>query len=369
MAVGRFLARHKLPHGEQRALAQLLGKNARTLRAWKARSGEELFPGRPPHPDNARAQAREHTERVWRTLESGYDGWRGVQAELEREEVFVPVRLIQESLRVLKYEQHQRERLRIEEQRVHVEVLARDALWALDQTQVSRDTQGVLESLVVRECLVPHTLGLSIGPSACGTDVVELLGRTAAERGSWPFVLQMDNGPENKNAEVKACLQEARVIALWNEPYTPEHNARAERTIGSLKRASGLDRPAERSADPTRGHVCTREPDVLSTRARLCARLFSAWERLEHAPRAALEGLSPAELDRIAPRAEDHASRARFYTEACEELRKIALAPNEPRARRKQEREAIWCALEKHGLVTRTRGGRPIPTLKAEGVS
>ena len=367
--MGAFLAQHRLRRGEQRALARLLEKSVRTMRTWQRQAGKTGLPGRPRHSAEAREKARAQTERVRRTLVCGQDGWRSVSSELEREGVVVPVRLIQESLRALKAEQRQRVRARIEEQRVHVEVLARDALWALDQTQVLRDEHGLLESLVVRECLVPHTLGLSIGPPACGADVVGLLERAAEERGSWPFVVQMDNGPENKNAEVQACLREARVIALWNEPRTLEHNARAERTIGSLKRASGLGTQRSGGADATQGPVCTRQPGVSSTRTSLCARLLAAWERLEHAPRAQLDGLSPAELDRIAPGAEDHASRARFYTEVCEELRKIALAPNKPRARRKEEREAIWCALERHGLVTRTRGGRPIPTLKAEAVS
>lgn len=95
-----------------------------------------------------------------------------------------------------------------------------------------------------------------------------------------------------------------------------------------------------------------------------------AWSALDQRrPRAELEGLLPAEIDSIAPRAQDHVRRARFYRDVCQELERCALAPSRPRARRMLEREIIWSALERHGLVTRTRGGCPIPTGKAEGIS
>jgi hypothetical protein len=279
-------------------------------------------------------------------------------------------RLVQESLRAIKREARERERSRIEEHRVHAEVLARDAIWGVDQTHVCRDEQGEVKSLLVREQLVPRTLGISIGPPACGRDVVRLLEGVAAERGGWPFVIQMDNGPENKNAQVGACMRRARVVILWNEPRTPEHNGRTERSIGSLKRASRLDEHAERGPDPSQGHLPLREPGVLATRGGLCARLIRAWAELDlHTPRADLGGLTPAELDKIAPRAEDRACRARFYAEVCEELERIALEPIHARARRKREREAIWRGLERYGLVTRTRGGCLVPTPKAEGIS
>ena len=171
-------------------------------------------------------------------------------------------------------------------------------------------------------------------------------------------------------ALVEGLLSEVRVIALWNEPGTPEHNPRVERTIGDLKRASGIARPATRGAECSQGHESLREPGVLATRRGLCARVLGAWVNLDaRTPRTNLGGLTPLELDEIAPRAEHLVSRDRFYAEVREQLRRIALAPLDARARRKVEREAIWSALQRHGLVRRTRGGCLVPTVKAEGIS
>jgi hypothetical protein len=73
--------------------------------------------------------------------------------------------------------------------------------------------------------------------------------------------------------------------------------------------------------------------------------------------------------NRIARRADDCVRRDRFYAEVCEELRRVALAPTNARARRKAEREVVWSALEKYGMAYRTRGGCPIPTLTGEEIS
>jgi hypothetical protein len=70
----------------------------------------------------------------------------------------------------------------------------------------------------------------------------------------------MDNGPENNNHEVRGLLERNRVIALWNEPHTPQHNPRAERVIGDLKRAGGFPSRWRPDADATQGPVCAREP-------------------------------------------------------------------------------------------------------------
>jgi hypothetical protein len=86
------------------------------------------------------------------------------------------------------------------------------------------------------------------------------LRHVAADRGSLPSVVHMDNGAENKNAAVHVLSEERRVIALRSEPRTPEHDARAEHGIGALEQASGLDEPAERGAVSTRPPVLHREP-------------------------------------------------------------------------------------------------------------
>ena len=357
--MGHHLAQRPLCHGELIWLSRILSKSPRTLRNWRDREGESRSPGRPRHTSDARELALAATTRVWTALPRGQDGWRSVCAQLAREERIVPVRLVQASLSALKRAGQAKERARIAAERTHVDVLARNAVWALDKAQVGRDVHGKVEAQAVREGVVPRVLALSVGPPPHGRDTAALLEAAARQRGAWPLVLQMDNGSENRNSDVEAVLQRERVIALWNVPHTPEHNPRAERVLGSLKRASGVsggERMRARAENPTRRS--------------LCARLFVAWKQLdEETSRDELCGLTPAELDRIAPEAEDRVRRARFYRDVSEELERVVLAPENARARRKLEREVIWCALERHGLVTRTRGGCPIPTVKAEGIS
>lgn len=140
-------------------------------------------------------------------------------------------------------------------------------------------------------------------------------------------------------------------------------------------------RRRECSVEVDVGRCRTRQLAVAATRAsrrrrspRTCTtllvRLVCVWGALdEETPRHELDGLTPAEIDSIAPCAHDHVGRAGFYRDVCQELERAALAPTRPRARRMQEREIIWSALERHGLVNRTRGGCPIPTDKAEGIS
>lgn len=368
--MGEHLTAHRLPHGELTVLSCVLGKSTRTLRQWKSRAGVCGLPGRPAHDENARRSSGVEVQRVWSKLVRGHDGWRTVRAQLKRENVLVPTRLVQTWVSVLKRERADRTRERLEHNRVHVEVHARDALWALDQSHVGRDEHGPVQALLVRECCVPLTLAASVGPPACGADVVRLLEHAAAERGTWPHVLMLDNGGENRNEEVEMRMRGEHVIVLWNEPRTPQHNARIERTIGSLKRASGLDAASRAEREASQGPVSSLDPGVARTRTSLSVRLVRAWKQLDQeTPRVGLGGQTPAEFDSQAPPAEDLIRRARFYEELCEELDRCALTPQSARARRKQRRETTWSALQRDGLVTRTRGGRPIPTVKAEGDS
>lgn len=363
------MATHPLKRGDLQRIARATGYSVRTLWNWR-RESERRSPGRPPHSAEAKAWALEECRRVWSDLPRGHDGEGSVIAALVRKGVEVPVRLVRESVKALKAERRARVEQRVVENRVHVEVLAKNAVWALDQTQLGCDEQGARTGLVVRDSVAPLVLGASVGPPARGADVARLLRCTAGERGVWPFVVQMDNGPENKNCEVRELLARNRVIALWSEPRTPQHNARVERTIGDLKRAGGFHTRGQRGADATQDRVCSSEGGVLETDRSLCVRLFAAWRTLnEKTPRPQLGGLTPAELDRIAGQAEDRACRARFYTHVCSELERIARAPENARALRKLQREVIWNALQEFGLVTRTRGGMPVPTVKAEGIS
>jgi len=365
-----YLSTHKLKHGDLKRIALLIDRSVRTLWNWRRREGQRGSPGHPPHSAEAHALALWECRRAWTDLPRGHDGEGSVIAALSRNGVEVPVRLVRQSVKALKAERRARVEQRIVENRVHVTVLAKNAVWALDQTQLSRSGRDKTMAVVVRECVVSHTLGASVGLPAVGADTARLMECTAEERGVWPFVLQIDNGSENNNHELRALLERNRVIALWNVPHTPQHNPRAEHQIGELKRAGSFPSRWRPAAQATERPDCRSEVGVGETQASLCARLFAAWAQLDGCtPRLALGGLTPVELDRIAEQAEDRACRARFYTHVCSELERIARAPESARALRKLQREVIWNALQEFGLVTRTRGGLPVPTVKSEGIS
>lgn len=369
--MGQYLSTHRLRHGEQKALAERLGRSPRTLREWKRRAGVTGLPGRPPHSQEDVERAMVETARVLDTLVSGHNGEGTVDETLKRAGIVVPLRLVRRSLHDLKATQSAMARERLEHERMHVEVLMTNAVWTLDQTQLCRDEAGTVQGVALRDCLSNRVILASVGCAAKGADVVRLLELAAQDRGSWPLVLQMDNGPENNNVEVRECLMKNQVVPQWNLPHTPQHNPRSERGHSDWKMALGVasrDRRADRAR--ARGGAISRPRARAVPRRSLIERLVHVWSTLDNAtPRAGLLGMTTAELDRIAPRAEDHVRRARFYKDVCEELQRIALAPECARARRMHAREAIWAALERHGLVTRTRGGRPIPTVKGEGVS
>jgi hypothetical protein len=362
-----------LRHGELRRLAACMGIRPRTLRAWRAaaRAGSAVRRiGRPPRSACEAQRAVPLVRAAFEELAVGHDGWRSVAVALERRGQRVPIRLVQELVRTLKLERAQREATRISANRVHVEVLARDALWGVDSTLVGRTAEGEIHALTVRDLCVRRVLSISVGPPPTGHDVVRQLDCTARARGGNPLAVLLDNGGANRALEVAEYLAAEEVAVIWNLPYTPEHNAWTERGIGDVKAGAGLLKLQRRAADVARRSVSSSQTGFAEQAKDLFVRLVDAWVRLDqYTPRADFLGLTPEELDRIAPRAEAHVRRARFYADVCSALETARAAHAAPRARRMAEREAVWCALERAGLVTRVRGGGKVPAFKAEGVS
>lgn len=165
-------------------------------------------------------------------------------------------------------------------------------------------------------------------------------------------------------------LAERKVIVLWNVPHTPQHNPWAERFNGELKqelRARG-ELP-ERGADPAECTGSRPEAGASTTRAHFERCVPRALAVLRARPRPSRGGLTAAQLDKIRPRAEDLVQRARFYETACAAIEAAVQDIHDARARRRAEREAILCTLERFGLVTRTRGRGPATCSKAERLS
>ena len=366
-------------HGEQAKLAACLGVSPRTLRAWRAAGRAALAAhtehierrvGRPPRSACETERAQPLVRAAFEDLAVGHDGWRSVAVALERRGEHVPTRLVQELVRALKLERAQRAAERIAANRVHVEVLARDAMWGVDSTLIGRTEEGEIHALTVRDLCVRRLLSVSVCPPPTAKDVRRQLELTARARGGYPLAVLVDNGGANRGHELQDVLAAEEVVVMWNLPYTPEHNAWTERGIEDVKAAAGLLRPQRRAADATQGSVSSSEPGVSSKAKDLFVRLVDAWVRLDrYTPRADFLGLTPEELDKIAPRADAHVRRARFYEDVCSALENARALHAAPRARRMAEREAIWCALERASLVTRIRGGGTVPAFKAEGVS
>jgi hypothetical protein len=183
-------------------------------------------------------------------------------------------------------------------------------------------------------------------------------------------VLCMDNGSENDNELVCSYLRNAQVVPLWNLPYTPEHNAWIENLFGELDRE--LEARGEASigdADPSQGPVFSPQAGGSPTKRHFERCVPRVLGTLNRRARPSRGGWSAEQLDSLLPCAEDLVDRARFYDTACAAIRRAVQGIEGARARRRAEREAVWCTLERFGLVTRTRGRRPAPCSKAVRLS
>ena len=352
--MGAYLATHRPRRGEQATLAREVGCTTRALRTWRVRAQHE-GPVRPAQRPRASMTSRalRSLVRLWRGLVPGHDGWRTLWLVARRAGLELGPRLVQRVVNCIKAKQAARERRRDEAQRVSVHVLARDALWACDESHLGRDNVGEVRGLAVRDACTSSTPWSSVGPPATDDELVRALERTADVRGGWPLVASFDNGRANLSQAVRELLERHQVIALVNLPHTPQHNAFVERAWGELKCAAELDEPALRAAERR------QEAPVLNTRGNLEVRLEASRQALQHVPRVRLGGFTSEEIDSLSVRADDRVCRARFYADACAALDRVAHYTLKARARRRAERESILSTLEAHGLVVRTQGGGP----------
>jgi transposase InsO family protein len=303
--------------------------------------------GRPGHD----AVARERVARLvaeQRELQGRTAGWRPIAAALPGE----PVRLIQLAIREQKREERRAERLQRARERESHEVLARDAVWGQDATQLGRTESGPLLAEVVRDAATTRTVAFSAGSQAAAAEVIALLEQARALRGTLPLVWQTDNGSAYVSADVAAYLAANQVVHLRSRVRTPTDNPASERGIGELKAESGL-----RAGTPLDG-----VPDAID-------RLEAARRRLDESRLRASRGHRTAvELDLALPRAEDLVRRAEFYARARQALDEAVLGRRTARARRAAQREAVWALLERHGLARSRTGAKTSPAEAAEPV-
>jgi transposase InsO family protein len=315
--------------GEAKAAARALGVSVRTLSRWKRRAQRsEPAPrwGRPPHSEAATRRAEDLVTRE-REIQGRVAGWRPIEEALSRQGDLVPTKLVQRVLSLQKQAERKAERRRRREHRVSHDVLACDAVWAQDATDLGHGVHAE----VAKDSASTSIRGLALGLAATAADVLALLEAMRRRNGGLPLVWQTDNGSAYTSQVVRDYLALHRVIHLRSRVRMPTDNPAIERGIGEIKAELGDDAPTPAQV----ARVCTR---------------------LDHGRLRASRGYRTAgELDATLPRACAQVDRERFYAEACLAIETALKSHETARARRKAERAAIWGLLEHFGLA-RTRG-------------
>ncbi|HEX6241506.1 MAG TPA: hypothetical protein VFZ61_11450 [Polyangiales bacterium] len=342
-----------LPRGGVKLLAQSLGVSVRTLLAWKKLfllpEAQRPKLGRPRLPEEVRARMRSMVIAVADVL-----GWQVSGRAIHRAiDKVVSLALVEEARRVVLAERARQERRQSEQGRVHVDVLARDAIWSLDATHLGRDRRdGEVKAELVRDVASTKTKGLSVGPPANSREVVLLLESVRRETDSCPLVLASDNGSENKG-EVESWCEQHGVVRLWNLPHTPQHNPWVEHGNGEIKQQSGLGKGK-------------RIPSV----GMAAAAILVALDQIDGAtPRTSRGERTAREAYEELPVADALVDRAAFVREAHCAISQAVQGCRSARERRLAERKALLATLERYGLVTQTRGRMPQPDGKPERLS
>ncbi|TAH34432.1 MAG: transposase [Planctomycetota bacterium] len=344
-AVAEVLARRR-SQGRQEQVAKLLGVSSRTLRGWRVQAARGRL-GRPRR--EADLQQVVEIEAEWER-QGKTSGAMSVQKGLNG---MVSLRQAREIVAERKRAERRERRQRLESQRVHVEVAAPQVLWSVDGTQLGRVEGEVLEGQVVRDVCSKKVVGLSVGPPAGGEDVVALLEEARQEALALPLVLSSDHGGAYRSRVLAEYLKRGQVVHLWTEGHVPQQNAWAERCVRELKEESGLD-----------GSLELGEVTAAWTQLRAAA------ERLNRARLRRSLGWRTAAVACQAPSpAYDEVVRARFYAAACTAVRQAVAGVQGVRARRRAARWAILNTLQNFEYINITRGGQPIPHVKAEAIS
>lgn len=298
--------------------------------------------GRPSHSREKRFHALRAVGRQHR-LQGKQAGWRPIDEALSGE---VPTALVQHTLRLWKKRDRKRRRKRIEKHRVSMAVTAREVIWTLDETHLGRRDDGsAVKSQVVKDRGTLQTVGLSAGQEANSDDVIDLLELMKEEHGVLPLVLQTDNGPPFRSEETQNYLEHERVVPLLSRVYTATDNGAAEIGIRELKESSGLGKGVKLR--------CT-----LDTALQLGK---SAMNINEHRLRGSRGYESANTLAKKMPTWYARVTREQFFEEARKAAKEAAQDKSGQRARL-GKRKAILMVLNKYGLITFNRGGRPLET-------
>lgn len=357
----------------------------RTVRNWiRAVRETARPPGRPGHELEKKRAALWQVARE-RRMQGKCAGERPLWRALRERGMGIPLRLVRWALRLFKARDRRVAGWLRERERQRIEVAEKDVIWSLDATHLGRTGGKSVQAELVREVASALTLHVSVGAPSRDEDVVALLEAIRRERGVLPLVLSTDGG--YVGGELSRYLVEHKVLHLVNVPRTPEHNSWIERTIQDVKGESELGKGRMLEALPERrvtlvggvleqsqGCVCVAEPGAaceIGAREELpcwCRRLVRGVRRLNEGRLRASRGWrTAAQLDSLLARGDDRVRREELYAAACEDVALAVAGAKTVREERRARREAILCTLERFGLITRTRGGRPSTAAKPEG--
>ena len=160
------------PNFPRQVVAQQLGVSERTLRNWKRGAKGVLKPlGRPAVSASQRFQARLKVARALKG-QGFQSGWRPVLAKVKP---LVSTRLVQESVRELKKRHRRKHSKELLANRIHVEVLAPDVIWAQDSTHAGRENKKAIQAEVIKDRATLGYVGLAVGPPATAEGISQML--------------------------------------------------------------------------------------------------------------------------------------------------------------------------------------------------
>lgn len=320
LQVGELVLRNRKNRGFIKFIAESMRVSPQTIGNWKRLAAKESKPeiGRPKASAHSRSTARKIVAEEMR--KQGYPGWRPISNALPN----LPVRLVQEAVAKIKLERRKSSAKRIKQQRISVEVTAREAIWTIDGTQTKdeRNEKSFNQVIKDRGSLAYRAI-LSGGP-ARATDIKELLESAP----TLPLVIASDNDKIYCGSETSEWLAANKIVHLRSLPRTPQHNGAMEVAMRELKQAAGYASPQK---------------------------LVEIAKQInEFRPRAARSYKTSTVLDAEMPAAYSKVSREEFYEKCTMRLSQISKSTMEWREKRMAERETIYATLEEYGLIKRT---------------
>jgi len=312
----------------------------------RASRGPPKKEGRPGYSREEIKRALWAVGREWKR-QGRKTGWRTIEEGLGKGKV--PTRLLQRVLKLFKARARQRKRRRIMNNRQSITVHARDAVWSQDGTHLGRIRGSKVEGQVLQDRATTQKISTTVVHASTAKGVIEQFETTKKETGRAPLVWQTDNGPPYPAKEVQEYMKREQIISLLSRVRTPTDNGAAESGMNDLKGLSCLGKGVKLSS--------IAEAAVLHGK--------SAVQLNEYRLRASRGYRTAKTLCETMPPWYDFVNRDRFYQEAYRE-QELAVQDKEGMAARHAERQAVFMVMEKYGLVTITRGGKPCTLQKVE---